>query len=191
MSALPRLALGFVAGALSILIFREATVFGLNQIGVTQMAVYAWRSAPPLGLPLIVNQCFWGGLWGILFVLLWDRSGFQGGGGLAAAFFGLAAGILAWGAASLVFADIKAVAIGVVAGGLLAGLILLFGSAILFGLMFGILGPAVLGWVVMPMVRSQTLFGGRVAVTVAIEGMFGIGLAVLLSLVARFAGSRS
>lgn len=191
MSALPRLALGFAAGALSILIFREATVFGLNQVGLTQMAVYSWRAAPPLGLPLIVNQCFWGGLWGILFVLLWDRSGFQGGGGLAAAFFGLAAGLLAWGAASLVFADIKAIAAGIVAGGIVAGLILLFGSGILFGLVFGVAGPAVLSWVVMPMIRSQTLFGGRIAVTVAIEGMFGIGLAVLISLVARFAGGRS
>ncbi|QCI63611.1 hypothetical protein [Phreatobacter stygius] len=190
MSALPRLALGFVAGALSILIFDQATSFALNQLGLAQIPVYSLRPASPLGIPQIANQCLWGGLWGILFVILWDRSSFQASGHALAIVFGIFAGALVWGATSLAFGDFRAIAVGVLFGALIAGLIALFGAGVLFGLLFGVMGPAMVNWVVLPVVRGQALFGGsgRIAVTAVIGAMFGLGMAVLLSLTARLAG---
>ncbi|MGL4286266.1 MAG: hypothetical protein ACRCVA_07995 [Phreatobacter sp.] len=188
MSALPRLALGFVVGALSVLVFDQATSFALNQLGLTQLPVYSLRAVSPLGLPLIVNQCFWGGLWGILFVILWDRTGFQSRGHALTIVFGIFIGALVWGAASLVFGDFRAIAIGVLSGALVAGLIALFGAGVLFGLLFGVTGPAMVNWVILPVIRNQALFGGRIAVTAAIGAMFGMGMAAMLALMSRFAG---
>jgi hypothetical protein len=188
MSSLTRLAIGFVFGALSILLFEQTTIFALNQLGLTQIPVYSLRPVAPLALPQIANQCFIGGLWGILFVFLWDRSSFQARGNAVAIVFGLFAAILMWGAAQLVFSDMKAIACGVVFGLVFGGLIALFGPAVLFGALFGVFGPAVVNWVVLPAIRGQTMFGGRIGTAVLINGMFGLGLAVLLSLMARIGG---
>ena len=44
---------GFVAGVLGVLVFH-------------QWGLYSMRPVPPWGIPTIVSQAFWGGLWGIL-----------------------------------------------------------------------------------------------------------------------------
>jgi hypothetical protein len=47
-------------------------VFMLTTVGLIQSRVYSMRGVPPYGVPTIVNQMFWGGLWGLLFAALAD-----------------------------------------------------------------------------------------------------------------------
>ena len=67
------LGLGFLAGALAVAVFHQGMVFVLSQVGLIQSQVYAMRGVPPFGVPTIVNQMFWGGLWGLLFAAIADR----------------------------------------------------------------------------------------------------------------------
>jgi hypothetical protein len=67
------LGLGFLAGALAVAVFHQGMVWVLNQIGLIQSQVYAMRGVPPFGVPTILNQMFWGGLWGLLFAAIADR----------------------------------------------------------------------------------------------------------------------
>ena len=67
---------GFIAGALSVLIFHQGSVFLLHHIGndiPAVVAVFGKAAAPfnvaptkPLGVPAIASQCFWGGVWGVV-----------------------------------------------------------------------------------------------------------------------------
>ncbi|WP_227699735.1 hypothetical protein, partial [Raoultella ornithinolytica] len=82
----------------------------------------------------------------------------QSRGHLVAIVFGVFTGALVWGAASLVFGDFRAIAIGLLSGALVAGLIALFGAGVLFGLLFGVMGPAMVNWVVLPAIRGQAPF---------------------------------
>jgi hypothetical protein len=62
------LAFGFLAGALSVLVFHQGMVLLLYMMGQTPN--FPWNmkgSIAPLGIPVLVNQMFWGGLWGIGF----------------------------------------------------------------------------------------------------------------------------
>jgi hypothetical protein len=47
-------------------------VFVLSTVGMIQNSVYSMRGVPPYGVPSIVNQMFWGGLWGVLFAAIAD-----------------------------------------------------------------------------------------------------------------------
>ncbi|MCW2242079.1 hypothetical protein [Azospirillum canadense] len=64
------LALGFLAGALSVLSFHQAT------LGVLHLAEAAagapWRLTPtaPFGVPAVLSAAFWGGLWGCVFAMV-------------------------------------------------------------------------------------------------------------------------
>jgi len=84
-----RAALGFVAAAIAVLIFHQGMILLLGQFGLVQASVYNFRPVPPLGVPLIVNQCFWGGIYGAVFGLLWPKFA------RPAVLYGLAFGILA------------------------------------------------------------------------------------------------
>jgi hypothetical protein len=57
---------GFVAGALAVAVFHQLTIVTLNGMNFGS----GWRMAPgipPFAVPPILNQMFWGGLWGIVF----------------------------------------------------------------------------------------------------------------------------
>jgi hypothetical protein len=58
----------FVAGLVSIAIFHQGSGWLLHLAGLYPPQ-YKTQPIPPLGVPQIVSQCFWGGLWGI--VLAW------------------------------------------------------------------------------------------------------------------------
>lgn len=61
--------LGFLAGAMAVLVFHQLTIVALNGFNFGS----AWRLAPgvrPFSVPPIINQMFWGGLWGIVFAAL-------------------------------------------------------------------------------------------------------------------------
>lgn len=72
MPMLLRLSLGFLVGVVSVLIFHQGTVFLIGALGLAPTRVYQW-TPNPWGVPMLINQCFWGGLWGALFITLWDR----------------------------------------------------------------------------------------------------------------------
>src|ERR1700757_294866 len=69
-SASMRAFLGFVAGAISVLTFHQGMIALLHTLGVSQYAPYRIGSVPPFGVPIIVDLCFWGGLYGLVFGLL-------------------------------------------------------------------------------------------------------------------------
>lgn len=64
---------GFVAGALSVLIFHQLGFWLSNELGYTRAALYNMRGVPPWGVPAIVSSAFWGGLWGIVAAFLVPR----------------------------------------------------------------------------------------------------------------------
>ena len=66
------LVLGFLAGALAVVTFHQGMVFLLSTVGLIQSRVYATQGVPPFGVPTILNQMFWGGLWGLLFAAVAD-----------------------------------------------------------------------------------------------------------------------
>lgn len=68
---IPRMALGFLAAVLAVLTFHQITVWVLGVLGLIQASPYSWAPVPPWGVPRIVNLCFWGGLYGAVFGLLW------------------------------------------------------------------------------------------------------------------------
>lgn len=68
-STMTRLIAGFVAGCLAVLIFHQGIYLIMQQLGLPL------RGAPfdmtpnkaAFGMPTLLNQMFWGGLWGIVF----------------------------------------------------------------------------------------------------------------------------
>ncbi len=67
MPSLPlRIFLGFVAGALAVLVFHQGMVMILFDLGLTLLAPYLTMLVPPLWVPAIVSLCFWGGVYGAL-----------------------------------------------------------------------------------------------------------------------------
>ncbi len=65
--------IGFVAGALGVAIFHQAGFWIANELGYTKVPLYNLRPVPPWGVPTIVSQAFWGGLWGIVAAFLVPR----------------------------------------------------------------------------------------------------------------------
>jgi hypothetical protein len=64
-----RAVLGFVAGVISVLVFHQGAwalfhVFGLMP------PPYPMGPVPPWSVPLTINFCFWGGLYGLVYGLL-------------------------------------------------------------------------------------------------------------------------
>ena len=67
--------LGFIAAAIAVVTTHEAILYAaVNYLGLLPAAVRAWNTTSfgPLGVPLIVNSMFWGGLWGALFGLVYN-----------------------------------------------------------------------------------------------------------------------
>lgn len=65
------LGVGFVAGAIAVIAFHQSVILAAYLAGVTPSSPWSLRPIQPFGIPQIVSQMFWGGLWGILFGGLW------------------------------------------------------------------------------------------------------------------------
>jgi hypothetical protein len=63
--------LGFVAGAIAVLTFHQGMVAALHALDPAWVPFAAYRTTPvpPFGVPVIVSNCFWGGLWGAAFAI--------------------------------------------------------------------------------------------------------------------------
>jgi MFS family permease len=68
-----RCLIGFVAGALGVLIFHQGVVELLWLAGLSGRPPYNLAPVPPLGVPAVLSAAFWGGLWGVLLVALLGR----------------------------------------------------------------------------------------------------------------------
>ena len=64
---------GFIAGALSVLIFHQFGFWLATELGFGRSRIYNMQPVPPWGVPTIVSLAFWGGLWGILAAFLVPR----------------------------------------------------------------------------------------------------------------------
>lgn len=68
-SAIQRGLLGFLAGAISVLVFHQAMWEVLHLFGLMPRP-FPLNGIPPFGVSRIISLCFWGGLWGAVFGLL-------------------------------------------------------------------------------------------------------------------------
>lgn len=73
MTAPMRALLGFAAAVLSVLTFHQGMWALLYAFGMMPRAPYPMVPVPPLGVPLILNLCFWGGIYGLVFGLVLPR----------------------------------------------------------------------------------------------------------------------
>jgi hypothetical protein len=90
-------ALAFVAGFLAVPLFHQPMLALLHAVGLTPATPYAMRPLPPLGVPQVVSQSFWGGVWGIVFALVAPRFPRGSGYWVAAVLFGaFALSLVAW-----------------------------------------------------------------------------------------------
>ena len=61
--------IGFIAGALGVLLFHQLAGYMISG----RLPWSNWAPVPPFKVPTILNQTFWGGIWGVVFALLADR----------------------------------------------------------------------------------------------------------------------
>jgi hypothetical protein len=69
----PRTALGFIAAAIAVVTVHEGIIYALTQSGWIQGTAWGMQPVAPWGVPRLVNGMFWGGLWGALFALIYER----------------------------------------------------------------------------------------------------------------------
>ena len=72
--------IGFIAGFVAVLVFHQGTAFLLYHVGNDIPAVVSFlgkTAAPfnmaptkPLGVPVVLSQAFWGGVWGMVLTLI-------------------------------------------------------------------------------------------------------------------------
>ena len=91
-----RLVLGFLAGALSHLIFQG----GLGSVlyAAHQVPALPWSlmPVPPLGIPKTLSLAFWAGLWGVVYAVLEPRLTARLGWWAGGLVFGLAPLVAYW-----------------------------------------------------------------------------------------------
>lgn len=139
-----RLLLGLGAGALSHVVFQGVLGAVLYAADLGPGLVWTLRPVPPFGVPTILNNMFWDGLWGIAYALLEPRLTARLGrvpGGLA---FGLAPLLVYW----FVVLPLKGVRVG---GGFHADAVSI---QVAFDAIFGI-GTAVIYWAGLRLTRRE------------------------------------
>jgi hypothetical protein len=68
-----RLAVGFAAGFLSVLVFSHGMIAVLHPAGLFPFGPWDMTPVPPLGVLQTFSGAFWGGLWGAVYALLEPR----------------------------------------------------------------------------------------------------------------------
>ncbi|MGF2035781.1 MAG: hypothetical protein RMZ43_010780 [Nostoc sp. CmiVER01] len=72
-AALSRLALAFIAGFVSVLLFHQGVLALLHAVNFAPRAPYATAPTQPFGIPQIWSSAFWGGIWGLIWVAIAPR----------------------------------------------------------------------------------------------------------------------
>jgi hypothetical protein len=65
-----RLLFGFIAGFIATLVFHQIGLLLLHFVGMTPGMPYNMHRVAPFGVPQFISLAFWGGVWGIVFVLV-------------------------------------------------------------------------------------------------------------------------
>ncbi len=73
-----RLLFGFIAGYVATMIFHQHILALLWGIGFAPFAPFNMEATRPLGLPSVISLSFWGGIWGIIYILI--HGNFSSGG---------------------------------------------------------------------------------------------------------------
>ena len=60
------LIVGFVSGAISVLIFHQGALTLLHALALAPRAPFSMAATPPFGVPALWSIAFWGGVWGVL-----------------------------------------------------------------------------------------------------------------------------
>ena len=60
------LLVGFLSGAVAVLLFHQGALAMLHSLGMTQAAAYPMKPTAPFGLPQVWSLAFWGGVWGVI-----------------------------------------------------------------------------------------------------------------------------
>jgi hypothetical protein len=68
-----RVATGFVAGFLSVLVFMQGFAAILHAVGILPSPPWSMAPTGPLGVPRSIDAAFWGGLWGIVYMAIEPR----------------------------------------------------------------------------------------------------------------------
>ena len=95
--AFSRFALGFIAGFVSVLLFHQGMLALLHAVNFTPRAPYSTAPTQPLGIPQIWSNAFWGGIWGLILVVIAPRFRHDKNYWLGALVFGaIAPTLVAW-----------------------------------------------------------------------------------------------
>jgi hypothetical protein len=60
----------FVAGAIAVVVFHQGMLALLHATGVTERAPFSMQPTAPLGVPQVLSLAFWGGVWGLVLLLV-------------------------------------------------------------------------------------------------------------------------
>ena len=63
------LIVGFISGAIAVLVFHQGAFALLHSLGFTPRLPYSMTPTPPLGIPVVWSLAFWGGVWGVLLAI--------------------------------------------------------------------------------------------------------------------------
>lgn len=69
-TSLKSLILGFIAGAIATVTIHEAISYILLQAGIFPRVPWSMEPVAGTGIPQIVSDAAWGGLWGVIFALI-------------------------------------------------------------------------------------------------------------------------
>ncbi len=67
------LLMGFIAAAIAVVVVHQGMVFLLTQFGMIKGTPWSLSPVKPWGIPQLANSMFWGGLWGVLFAVIYDK----------------------------------------------------------------------------------------------------------------------
>jgi hypothetical protein len=67
------LIVGFISGALAVLIFHQAALAVLHALDMARNAPYSPEPTRPWGIPQMWSIAFWGGVWGVILALAFKR----------------------------------------------------------------------------------------------------------------------
>jgi len=60
------LVVGFIAGAVAVLIFHQGALAMLHSLGFAERAPYSMQATAPFGIPQVWSLACWGGVWGLI-----------------------------------------------------------------------------------------------------------------------------
>ena len=64
---------GFLSGAVSVLIFHQGVVTIFHALELTSRPAYSMQATPPFGIPQVLSLAFWGGVWGVVLAVVLAR----------------------------------------------------------------------------------------------------------------------